>query len=224
MKNKKKDLYELLQIDRDATEEEIKKAFRKLAAEHHPDKGGDVNYFRELLNAYQILLDPELKEKYDLTGQIGEVSNERKKDVISRDNIITMFSDYLNRIRCREDLLEKNILNELAKQIRVQEQRLISYLMENEARLDGLSALKGRFSKKDEEKTFFDLIIESKIEEVLKIIEALKFDISVRKHMLKIISEYDFDVLMSELKKIGQDVYPEYVFNMDPNNKENNNG
>ncbi|MFA7133087.1 MAG: DnaJ domain-containing protein, partial [Bacteroidales bacterium] len=50
-----KDYYEILGIGRNATPEEIKKAFYKLAHKHHPDKGGDAEKFKEINEAYQIL-------------------------------------------------------------------------------------------------------------------------------------------------------------------------
>jgi len=62
------DYYELLGVSRNASEKEIKTAFRKLAAKHHPDKGGDHKKFTELNEAYQVLTDPEKKSMYDQFG------------------------------------------------------------------------------------------------------------------------------------------------------------
>ena len=53
----KKDYYEILGITRNASKDDIKKAFRKLAHKHHPDKGGKESEFKELNEAYQILSD-----------------------------------------------------------------------------------------------------------------------------------------------------------------------
>lgn len=60
-----KDYYEILGVDINATEEEIKKAYRKKAKEHHPDKGGDAEVFQEVQEAYEVLSDPEKRQKYD---------------------------------------------------------------------------------------------------------------------------------------------------------------
>jgi molecular chaperone DnaJ len=49
------DYYKILGVERDASKDEIKKAYRKLAQEHHPDKGGDEEKFKEITNAYEIL-------------------------------------------------------------------------------------------------------------------------------------------------------------------------
>lgn len=64
------DYYEKLGVSRDSSDKEIKTAFRKLAAKHHPDKGGDHKYFTELNEAYQALSDPQKKAMYDQHGTI----------------------------------------------------------------------------------------------------------------------------------------------------------
>ncbi len=64
-----KDYYKILGVGKDASQDEIKKAFRKLAHQHHPDKsGGDEEKFKEANEAYQILGDPEKRKKYDQFG------------------------------------------------------------------------------------------------------------------------------------------------------------
>jgi DnaJ-class molecular chaperone len=57
--------YATLGVGESATPEEIKKAYRKLASQHHPDKGGDTAKFQEIEAAYRILSDPAQREQYD---------------------------------------------------------------------------------------------------------------------------------------------------------------
>lgn len=64
-------LYETLGIAKSADEKEVRKAYRKLAAKHHPDKGGDQEKFKEISAAYEILSDKEKREKYDKYGLEG---------------------------------------------------------------------------------------------------------------------------------------------------------
>ncbi|MDD4995669.1 MAG: molecular chaperone DnaJ [Patescibacteria group bacterium] len=64
-----KDYYKILDVDRSASPEEIKKAFRKLAHKFHPDKaGGDEAKFKELNEAFQVLGNPEKRRQYDQFG------------------------------------------------------------------------------------------------------------------------------------------------------------
>eukprot|EP01038_Epipyxis_sp_PR26KG_P007601 gene7601-10350_t len=64
-------LYEILGVSKDADESEIKKAYRKLALKNHPDKGGDVEKFKEISAAAEILGDPEKRKVYDQYGLEG---------------------------------------------------------------------------------------------------------------------------------------------------------
>ncbi|MBX4206486.1 J domain-containing protein [Candidatus Parcubacteria bacterium] len=67
-----KDYYKILGVNKDASEEEVKKAFRKLAHAYHPDKsGGDEAKFKEISEAYAVLSDKKKREQYDLGGMGG---------------------------------------------------------------------------------------------------------------------------------------------------------
>lgn len=67
-----KDYYKILGVSREASPEEIKKAFRRLARKHHPDvakdKAGAEEKFKEINEAYEVLGDPEKRRKYDTLG------------------------------------------------------------------------------------------------------------------------------------------------------------
>ncbi|CAN5144239.1 molecular chaperone DnaJ [soil metagenome] len=71
----KRDYYEVLGIKKDASADEIKKAFRRAAIEHHPDRGGDEAKFKEVNEAYEILKDPGKKQRYDQFGHAGVGGN-----------------------------------------------------------------------------------------------------------------------------------------------------
>lgn len=67
-----RDYYEILGIKKDASADEIKKAFRKLAVTYHPDKeGGDEAKFKEANEAYEVLKDPTKRQRYDQFGHAG---------------------------------------------------------------------------------------------------------------------------------------------------------
>ncbi len=64
-----KNYYEILGVDKKATKDDVKKAFRTLAQKHHPDKGGDEAKFKEITEAYSVLGDEKRRREYDSYGQ-----------------------------------------------------------------------------------------------------------------------------------------------------------
>ena len=67
--------YDVLGVPTDASEADIKKAFRKLASQHHPDKGGDTNKFQQIQEAYEVLGDADRRHQYDHPPRQGFTGN-----------------------------------------------------------------------------------------------------------------------------------------------------
>ena len=72
-----KDYYKTLGVLKSASPDEIKRAYRRLAQEHHPDKGGNQEKFKEINEAYQVLSDPQKKGQYDQYGTTFERAQAR---------------------------------------------------------------------------------------------------------------------------------------------------
>jgi molecular chaperone DnaJ len=86
-----RDLYEILGVPRDAPAEDIKRAYRKLAREHHPDVNAAPEAeerFKEIVGAYEILSDPEKRQRYDTFGQSGGPAGTQFTDI---QDIFDMF-------------------------------------------------------------------------------------------------------------------------------------
>lgn len=64
--------YEILGVSRDADNNTIKAAYRKLSAKHHPDKGGDPDRFMEIKASFDVLIDPTRRSRYDKLGRLDE--------------------------------------------------------------------------------------------------------------------------------------------------------
>ena len=74
MTTQKRDYYEVLGVSRNANDEELKKAFRKLALQYHPDRNkeeGAEEKFKEVNEAYQVLSDKDKRAQYDRFGHSG---------------------------------------------------------------------------------------------------------------------------------------------------------
>lgn len=66
-----KDYYDILGVSRTASADELKRAYRKLAQQYHPDKGGNPERFKEVNEAYQVLSDANKRAQYDQFGTAG---------------------------------------------------------------------------------------------------------------------------------------------------------
>ena len=81
----KVDAYELLGLaSREASDAEIKKAYRRLSVKHHPDKGGDAAAFKELTSAYEVLSDGERRALYDVGGMSAVEKGAGGRDMFGR--------------------------------------------------------------------------------------------------------------------------------------------
>jgi DnaJ-class molecular chaperone len=85
--------YEILGVDKEANESEIKKAYRLLSLKCHPDRGGDTKRFQEINEAYGTLSDPDKKQQYDaqLNGGIHFTHMQGGDDFGDINNIFSMF-------------------------------------------------------------------------------------------------------------------------------------
>lgn len=111
--------YDILQVSPQASDEEIKKKYRMLAQQNHPDKGGNVETFQKINLAYSILSDPVRRKHFDSTGQYN-MNTGLKEQALG--NLSIVLNNFINQINPEmEDLIvcmkndirrEKNSLNE----------------------------------------------------------------------------------------------------------------
>jgi len=128
-----KDYYKILEIDKSAELDEIKKSYRKLAMKYHPDKNnGDIeceDKFKECAEAFDILSDPKKRQEYDTYGQVGNSNGGSPFDMDMND-IFSKFGDFFGfnssrkqvrkgtDIRVRVSLTIENIIKGIDKKVK----------------------------------------------------------------------------------------------------------
>ncbi len=97
----KRDYYEVLGVNRDAVDDELKKAYRKLAMKYHPDKNPDnkgaEEKFKESAEAYEVLRDPQKRSRYDRYGHDG-MKNMGFEGFSNVDDIFSTFGDFFSDV------------------------------------------------------------------------------------------------------------------------------
>ena len=87
-----RDLYSVLGVNKNAEISEIRTAYKQLAKEHHPDKGGDPEKFKELSQAHEVLSDESRRRMYDMTGNISEQDHAQAQNPFGMGGMPGMFS------------------------------------------------------------------------------------------------------------------------------------
>lgn len=93
----KRDYYEILGVPRDATPEQIKDAYRKLALQYHPDRNKSPDAeekFKEISEAYAVLSDPQKRSQYDMLGRAGFDQQYTQEDIFRGADFETIFRDF----------------------------------------------------------------------------------------------------------------------------------
>lgn len=97
-------LYDDLGVSPGASQEEIKKAYQRLARKHHPDKGGDHDDFVGVQKAYEVLTNEEKRHSYDTKGSVEEPMGLEEK---ARQNFMALFNQVISsKVDPKHDLLK----------------------------------------------------------------------------------------------------------------------
>lgn len=131
-------LYDVLDVDRTAPPETVKRAYRRKAKEAHSDKGGSDEEMRRLNGAYAIISDPVRRQRYDETGDTGE---QQAPDDEAERNLARMFTEVMARDEPEKDLV-KNLRRAVSAnldQLRRGEGACVAQLARAQAVIDRLA-------------------------------------------------------------------------------------
>lgn len=182
----KKDLYDTLGVDRKATDEEIKAAFKNKAKDMHPDKpGGSTEKMQELVHAHDILKSKHRRDRYDKTGQEDDHSFETQfNDIIQR-----LFINAVDASDLR-DLERMDVVKEFKSGIN----NLISAAkeMQNQATLRAgkFKKIRSRLQSKGNQQVLRALDLNISDSESMR--EKLNYDLKFYEQCLLVLNDYNY--------------------------------
>lgn len=184
------DLYAILGVARDATAEQIKKAFRSKAKATHPDHGGDPAMFSQVALAHDVLSDPDSRARYDRDGtvegaQVGEL------DRAALGIIEQMMSQTLGQVP--EDGAIYNNVVEKFREALAQSKRDLEREIDNSARMVArLAKFASRFSVTDGKNNILAKMVEYKIDQHNKRGDGLRQALAHHDRAIEILKDFSF--------------------------------
>lgn len=195
-------LYEKLGLNKNATDEEIKKAFRDKAKEHHPDKGGDPEKFREISVAYDVLSDKNKKSRYDSGEPLGSINNN------SQDMLSGFIAGLFFQVTESTDTEKEDVFKLMVKNLQKALQALRANLFANLEKVKKYEKIIKRI-KKDKSNSFFKSLVTYKIAAINSENELIKKDMKLHEKALEFMSDCEYSPeKREEVKKILFNVKP----------------
>lgn len=178
-------LYEILEVEKDATTREIKVSYYKLSKMHHPDKGGDSEKFHKIVLAYEILSDEAKRTKYD-NGE--DVFNMTDPESFIKQRVTALFFQVMSLPEL--DYKTSNIFKMLKDQVFSSIKTLkVKIDTAKEAMIEN-DDLASRISGENSE--FFIGVINHETEKIRKGIEKMKSDIKLAEDVVTFIDKIDY--------------------------------
>ena len=187
------DLYSILGVDKDATKDEIRRAYRVNAKKYHPDKnGGDekaADLFKQVKEAYEVLSNPAKRGQYDKDGTI--ITDDLYVEAVKRITEIIILM-----VEGAPDPERMNLLAQLKLNINGYINGNMDAKRDIEKQKIRYKKLCGKFKKKKGHYNIFDEAFKKRIELMDSQIATLDHNIDVAKKMNEVCNDYDYQLLL----------------------------
>jgi len=181
-------LYEILGVPRDAPVTKIRAAYRELAKEHHPDKGGDPKKFAQIAQAYAVLSKSAKRKHYDETGQVEEPDK-------TESTILSLLGDVFNKVInvAIDDMESTDIPKEMLKILKNLEKDLKKLKDEGEKVKASFGDALTRIKKRPDKDVVAE-IINARIAETDEKLKQLDEQLKVTDMTIKSLQGYEYHV------------------------------
>ena len=181
--------YKILGLDPSATATEIRRAYKKLAGKHHPDRGGDKAKFQEVKESYETLSNPEYRAQYDATGKV-------EKQDLKQTALATLIQKISAKLDENRPFDTFNLFRMTENELKDSKAQITTNIGNGELFVKKLSNLSKRMTKKGDGENIFVSLVEDKITNVEAQLTQMRFQLEVGDEMLLMLSDYDYEELM----------------------------
>lgn len=182
-------LYDILGVNEKASQDTIKKVYRKQALKNHPDKGGNQEIFNKISHAYNIISDPQKREYYD---NHGEDPTDGKNKVI--DAVINLFFGVIEELSKNDNYLYTNLINKMIECIDRESLKRVENITKIKDRITVIKNIKSRLKCKNKKPGILVLTLENQIEQLDDSIKKINNTIELGDDMKKFIKDYSYKV------------------------------
>lgn len=177
--------YNILDLPSSATNEEIKQKYRSLAQQHHPDKGGDPEKFKEINLAYSILIDPVRRKIYDETGIWEQEPNFKEE---SLGLICEKLGQFLWNMNVDFENLVVLLKNHFVNQIPSIDQQILA----TEQTIRNFERALKRMKKKSGGENFLKNFIQLQIDQQKNRLKQLEYDLKLHNTIVEMLEDYEY--------------------------------
>ena len=188
------DLYKILGIKRNASPEEIKKAYKRTAKKTHPDKGGSDEEFQETNKAYEVLSNTKLRKHYDEHGTIDENDGPDKHSAMK--DVAQIFEMVITKNEERIDYV--NIITEMLSVFDQGKKSTKKSILESKKKIPYYEKIASRIATDDEKENIFESFIGGKISDLNHTIASAEEQLNRIEESIAIVEIYSCTVELQE--------------------------
>jgi curved DNA-binding protein CbpA len=182
-------LYDDLDAGKEWPAHLIKSAYRRLAAKHHPDKGGDVEKFKAIQKAYDILGDPEKRARYDESGETNEPNSIHHQAMHNLAGLVLSVVDEA------QDITTTPVKNLMLKVVQMNVTQIEEEIEQRQNKIEKRNEAIKRFEMKNagvENDNVISSLLQGDIKAMERAIEEARQNIEVLMEMTRILGDYEY--------------------------------